>query len=314
MVEVVSLGSINVDRTRYLTTDEIAALSAGEDWFPGPGETKSIERPPETLVEGPYENFLGGKAANQAVAAARAGAETALLGKVGLDAEEYDVKETLRQRGVDVRNVAPAAVPTGKAYIFVDETGENHIALVAGANGEVNAEYVDQNRDLVTGATVLVFQNEIPTEGLLALLDYLEGTSDRPIVIFDPAPVDGAGAIVDHQALDILSPNETEYEMLRGTFPGEGTTVIRRRGPEDVIVADAGEERFRVTPPTVDPVDTTGAGDVFNGYLAAGLARGDDLQTAVEMATAAASYSTELAGAQQAIPEREVVPELSAPD
>lgn len=312
MVEVVSLGSINVDRTRYLTTDEIADLSAGHDWFPEPGETKSIEQPPETIVDGPYENYLGGKAANQAVASARAGAETALLGKVGLDADEYAVKETLRQRGVEVGHVGPAAVPTGKAYIFVDETGENHIAIVAGANGQVNAEYVNANQDVVTEASVLVFQNEIPTQAILTMLDHLEGNPDGPLVIFDPAPVAGATEIVGHPALDLLSPNKREYEMLRGALPGEGTTVIRRQGPDDVIVADGNQEQFRLTPPTVDPVDTTGAGDVFNGYLAAGLARGDDLKTAVEWATAAASYSTELPGAQQAIPEREVVAEVNS--
>lgn len=310
MVEVVSLGSINVDRTRYLTTEEIASLAADRDWFPAPGETRSIGRAPEDLTDGPYENFLGGKAANQAVAAARAGAETTLLGKVGRDASEYDVIDTLRQRGVDISNVAPAWVPTGKAYIFVDETGENHIAIVAGANGEVDSAYVTAHADLVAGASTLVFQNEIPTEGILALLDDLLDRRERPTVIYDPAPVAGAEAIVDHPALDILSPNETEYAALEGALPEPGPTVIRRRGPDDVVVLEEGTEQFRVSPPTVDVVDTTGAGDVFNGYLAAGLARGDDLETAVEDATAAASFSTELAGAQQAIPERETVPQI----
>lgn len=310
MVEVVSLGSINVDRTRYLTTEEIASLAAGRDWFPAPGETRSIERVPEDLEAGPYENFLGGKAANQAVAAARAGADTALLGKVGRDASEYDVIDTLRQRGVDVSNVAPAWVPTGKAYIFVDETGENQIAIVAGANGDVDAAYVRAHLDLVADATALVFQNEIPSEGIVAVLDELQQLSDRPTVIFDPAPVAGAEMIVDHPAVDILSPNETEYAALTGALPDPSPTVIRRRGPDDVVVEVDGIEQYRVTPPTVDVVDTTGAGDVFNGYLAAGLARGDDLETAVADATAAASYSTELAGAQQAIPERETVPQI----
>lgn len=315
MVEVVSLGSINVDRTRYLTTEEIAALAAERDWFPAAGETRSIERTPPDLPEGPFENFLGGKAANQAVAASRAGAETALLGKVGEDASEYDVRDTLARRGVDVSPVEPASAPTGKAFIFVDETGESHIAIVAGANGTVDEHYVDRYTNLIRDADALVFQNEIPTGGIRAVLEELTEVPAGPTVIFDPAPVDGADAVVGHPAIDIVSPNETEYAALREAIPETGPTVIQRRGPADVIVVEAGEEQFRVTPPAVDAVDTTGAGDVFNGYLAAALAAGHSLRSAVEWATAAASYSTELVGAQQAIPERETLPDdVQPPD
>lgn len=314
MVEVVSLGSINVDRTRYLTTDEIESLAARRDWFPAPGETRSIPETPADLPEGPFENFLGGKAANQAVAAARAGAETALLGKVGEDAAEYDVRDTLRRRGVDVSPVEPASRSTGKAFIFVDESGESHIAIVAGANGTVDAAYVSRYTDVIREADALVFQNEIPTTGIRSALDGLVDDADAPTVIYDPAPVEAAEAVVDHPAIDILSPNETEYAALEPHIPADGPTVIQRRGPADVIVESSGAERFRITPPAVDAVDTTGAGDVFNGYLAAGLASGLPLEPAVEWATAAASYSTELVGAQQAIPERESLPSDVRPE
>ncbi|MFB6112111.1 MAG: PfkB family carbohydrate kinase [Halobacteriaceae archaeon] len=307
MAEVVSLGSINVDRTRYLSAAEIAALAAENEWLPEAGETKSIPAPPTDLTTGPYEDVLGGKAANQAVAAARAGTETTLLGKVGPDASQYDLRETLSRRGVDVSAVEPTRAPTGKAYVFVDETGENHIAIVAGANGAVDAAYIRDKLGVIQEASVLVFQNEIPAAGIMALLDDLAGRGDRPTVIFDPAPVDGADAFVDHAAVDIISPNASEYAALEPPLEQTDQTVIRRRGDADVIVSEGGAESFRVTPPTVDPVDTTGAGDVFNGYLAAELARGSDLETAVEWATAAASHSTELAGTQTAIPERETV-------
>lgn len=307
MVDVVSLGSINVDRTSYRTAAEIAELAAAHDWFPAAGETRSVQGVPDALLDGAYEDFLGGKAANQAVAAARAGADATLLGKVGRDAGRYEVRDTLRRRGVDVEHVEPAAVPTGKAYVFVDETGENHIALVAGANGEVDDAYVAAKADVVHDADVLLFQNEVPASGVRTLLDGLAERGDRPLVVFDPAPVDGATTLVDHPAVDIVSPNETEYAALGDALDGTAKTLVRRRGPRDVIVSAAGTERFRVTPPSVDVVDTTGAGDVFNGYLAARLARGDPLPEAVRWATWAASHSTELAGAQQAIPERETV-------
>lgn len=307
MVEVVSLGSINVDRTRYVDDAVIDDLATTYDWFPDAGETRSIPEPPTEVVDATYENFLGGKAANQAVAAARASAETVLLGKVGRDAGNYAVKETLAQRGVTVDYVAPSMAPTGKAYIWVDERGDSHIAIVAGANAEVDADYILDHRDVVESASVLLVQNEIPVDGVLSLFDVLSDVPNRPTVVVDPAPVDGAEPLVDHPITDVVSPNATEYAALRNRLQDTDKTVVKRQGPDDVVVYTDGEERFRVTPPPVDAVDATGSGDVFNGYFATALAHGESLETAVEMATLAASMSVELAGAQQAIPTTEEV-------
>jgi len=307
MVEVVSLGSINVDRTQYLDDDEIASLAATYDWFPGPGETRSIDEPPAAITDGVYENFLGGKAANQAVAAARAGADTALLGKVGRDAGAYEVRESLRRRGVNVEYVAPSNEPTGKAYIWVDERGDSHIAIVAGANADVDETYILDHEPVIRAASVLLVQNEIPVAGVLALFDALADAANRPTVIVDPAPVTGAEPLVEHPVVDIVSPNATEYAALAERLRDGEKTVVKRQGADDVVVCDGGEERFRVTPPTVDAVDATGSGDVFNGYLGCGLAAGAALEDAVGQATCAASMSVELAGAQQAIPTREEV-------
>ncbi|MFB6103625.1 MAG: PfkB family carbohydrate kinase [Halobacteriaceae archaeon] len=307
MVEVVSLGSINVDRTQYLADDEIAELAATYDWFPGPGETRSIDEPPAAVTDQSYENFLGGKAANQAVAAARAGADTALLGKVGRDAAEYDVRETLRRRGVNVEYVAPSNEPTGKAYIWVAERGDSHIAIVAGANADVDEHYILDHEAVIREASVLLVQNEIPAAGILALFDQLADTPDRPTVIVDPAPVTGAEPLVEHGVVDIVSPNATEYEALEDRLLDGEKTVVKRQGADDIVVCDGGTERFRVTPPPVDAVDATGAGDVFNGYLGSGLAAGATLEDAVAQATCAASMSVELAGAQQAIPTTDEV-------
>lgn len=307
MVEVVSLGSINVDRTQYLDDAAIAELAATYDWFPDAGETRSIPDPPDDIVEATYENFLGGKAANQAVAAARAGGDTVLLGKVGRDAGEYAVTETLEQRGVDVEYVAPSMEPTGKAYIWVDEQGDSHIAIVAGANDEVDEAYILDHRDVIEAASVLLVQNEIPVAGVRSLFDELSAVTDRPTVVVDPAPVSGVEPLVDHPVVDIVSPNATEYAALRDRLQATDNTVVKRQGPDDVVVYAGGSERFRVTPPQVDAVDATGSGDVFNGYFGTALAHGDSVETAVQTATLAASMSVELAGAQQAIPTREEV-------
>lgn len=307
MVEVVSLGSINVDRTQYLDDEEIAALAAEYDWFPGPGETRSIDAPPAAVADATYENFLGGKAANQAVASARAGADTVLLGKVGRDAGEYDVRETLRRRGVTVEYVEPSNAPTGKAYIWVEERGDSHIAIVPGANADVDEAYIESHDSVVTDATVLLVQNEIPRAGVLALFDRLAEVDDRPTVVVDPAPVADVEPLVEHAVTDIVSPNATEYAALEDRLRTTTKTVVRRQGADDVIVTVAGEERCRVTPPQVEAVDATGSGDVFNGYFGCALARGASLEDAVELATVAASMSVELAGAQQAIPTDEEV-------
>lgn len=307
MVEVVSLGSINVDRTQYLDDAAIAELAATYDWFPGPGETRSIDEPPDAVVDATYENFLGGKAANQAVAAARAGAKTILLGKVGRDAGAYDVRDTLRRRGVNVEFVEPSNAPTGKAYIWVDEQGDSHIAIVAGANADVDEPYILGHLDRIREAGVLLVQNEIPSAGVLALFDALGEDTPRPTVVVDPAPVEDVEPLVDHAVVDIVSPNATEYAALRDRLTTTGKTVVRRQGPDDVVVTVGGEERCRVTPPQADAVDATGSGDVFNGYFAYALADGTSLESAVELATVAASMSVELAGAQQAIPTREEV-------
>lgn len=305
MADVVSLGSVNVDRTRYLDSAAIEALAEDYDWFPAAGETVAVDAVPEALVEESYENFLGGKGSNQAVAAARAGADAALLGKIGHDAGRYDVREKLRNRGVAVEHVEPAREPTGKAYIFVDETGESHIVVVPGANAEVSPSYVRPRVNAVADAGCLLFQNETPPAATLNLLDALAGDPYRPIVVFDPAPVEGTAALVDHEAVDIVSPNATEYDQLADELAGAGKTLVRRRGPDPVVVEPDSGDAFTVSTPDVDPVDATGAGDVFNGYLAAELARGEPLRDAVELATRAASVSTELAGAQQAIPTRD---------
>ncbi|MFB6253054.1 MAG: PfkB family carbohydrate kinase, partial [Halobacteriaceae archaeon] len=220
---------------------------------------------------------------------------------VGHDSGEYTVKEKLRQRGVHVDQIEPSREPTGKAYIFVNETGESHIGLVPGANDDVNEIYVDDHFDSVLNATCLLLQNEIPTETTEYLLSKLEKhPNDRPTVILDPSPIHGAERLLDHDVVDIVSPNDFEFTSLSDYFSNI-QTIIHRQGPDDVIVTTQ-DEQFRVTPPTVDAIDATGAGDVFNGYLGASLATGADIRDAIELATYAASISTEIAGAQQSIP------------
>jgi ribokinase len=305
---VVSLGSVNVDHVGYLSADEIAALEATDDrgWLPDPGETVAVSSVPERLRDRLTEVSLGGKGANQAVAAAHAGAETAFLGCVGEDDDRYGVRDGVGAHGVDVSEVEDVPGPTGSAYIVVDEGGENRIAILAGANAAVDRDYVDDHLETVRGADCLLLQNEIPTDGMVWLLDRLADEATPPTVVVDPAPATGAEPLVDHPAVDIVIPNATEYDRLAASLSGFEGTLVVTHGSDRVRVRAAGET-FEVAPPAVDPVDTTGAGDVFTGYLAATLATGGGLRAAVERGVTAAALSTEREGVQPAVPDAETV-------
>jgi ribokinase len=305
MHEVVSLGSVNVDHVGYLSDDVVRTLEGQYDWLPAPGETVAVESVPADLRDRLTEVSLGGKGANQAVSAALGGAETALLGCVGDDAAEYGVCDGIGDRGVDVSELVSVDGPTGSAYVVVDESAENRITILPGANAAVDREYVQSRLDVLEHASVLLLQNEIPTEGVVWLLDRLAADPDSPTVVVDPAPAVGAEPLVTHEAVDVVVPNATEFAHLEADLATFAGTLVVTHGAD--LVSVAGAESFEVAPPTVDPVDTTGAGDVFTGYLAATLATGGDLRTAVERAVTAAALSTEAEGVQPAVPEAETV-------
>nr|WP_264474964.1 PfkB family carbohydrate kinase [Salinirubrum litoreum] len=342
-------------------------MSATYDWFPAPGETVRVESIPGEIEQYVSETHVGGKGANQSVAAALArpaeerggdnpAAESVFLGKVGTDDDEWSVRETLADYGVDVSGVGVADCPTGSAHVFVDEAGENYIAIRAGANGRVDADYVATHAESILSADCLLLQNELPVATGAAVLDLIAdapadvgaaatataadaadatataadaadatatAADTTPTVLLDPAPADGAGRLVGHPAVDLLTPNESEYAWLSGesTAPGAPESdlladfagvVVRTRGAKDVLVEDRSVgETFAVTPPPVDPVDTTGAGDVFAGYLAGELACGRDLRAACRTAVAASACSTEREGVQTATPTRAEVREFA---
>jgi ribokinase len=325
---VASFGSINVDRVAYVDSDTVVDLSARYDWFPGPGETVGVDarRIPGDFDDYVDDRFLGGKGANQAVAAAAAGAKSTLLGAVGTDAATVGagVRRRLRDREVDVDGVAVVDAPTGTAYVFVTPDGENHIATITGANGTVDAAYARRSRvrERALGADYLLLQNEVPTRAALTLLNELSGLPDRPTVVLDPAPAAGAADVLSHPAVDVATPNDPEYRTLSDGFERFEGTVVCTHGAAGVTVStpaggkDGDEdghgrgqecENFEVPTPAVEAIDTTGAGDVFNGYLATRLAVGDSLRRAVEVAATAAALSTTREGVQRATPDADAV-------
>jgi ribokinase len=269
---VVVVGSINVD------------LVVTVDHLPAPGET---------VIGGRFARHGGGKGANQAVAAARAGARVRFVGAVGDDDFGAAAIEELRREGIDVGAVVRVGEPTGVALIAVDRDGDNLIAVASGANERVDAS----GMGMLGEDDVCLLGFEVPDDAVVAAARAANHARAR--IVLNPAP---ARALPDalRGLRAIATPNADEARALGGPdaiAAHTGGPVIVTRGADGAELHD-GDTRIRLPAPAVQVVDTTGAGDAFNGVLAAGLAAGLDLRTAAERAVEAASASVRVAGAR----------------
>jgi ribokinase len=268
-------------------------------------------RPGETLTAERTARRPGGKGANQAVAAARAGARVQMIGCVGDDPAGRRMLEDLRREGVDTQAVAALPdVPTGTAYITVTADGENTIVLERGANARLSPEDLAAHGDALAGAAVMLAQLEVPVETVTAAVRAARDAGVRPVVTLAPAQ-----AVPDEllAGLDPMLVNEHEAGFLLGDSgdvgqDAEGSarrlldlgprSVVITLGAAGAVVADAGGV-WRGPAVTVDEViDTTGAGDAFAGALAAALAAGASLADAVSAGMAAGAQAVGRAGAR----------------
>ncbi len=282
-------------------------------------QTPHIPRPGETILGGTFNTAAGGKGANQAVACARAGGKVVLVARVGRDMFGEQALRGFRQDGIDVTYVKQDdTAPSGVALIMVDRQGENSIAVASGANGRLSIEDVQDAAGVIQKASIVLMQLETPLTTIEAAAELATQNGIR--VILNPAPAQPLGDALLQQ-ISILTPNETEAEMLTGICVSDedsaqaAARALIAKGVSSVIItlgaagAYVHSDAFTgmVSGFQVNPVDTTAAGDTFNGTLALALAEGQPLEQAVTFANAAAALSVTKLGAQPSAPDRKRV-------
>ncbi|MEZ6045190.1 MAG: ribokinase [Planctomycetaceae bacterium] len=303
---IVVVGSINMD------------LVARVERLPQPGETVASQ----SLVQLP-----GGKGANQVVGAARLGAKSIMLGRLGDDSFSPVLQDSLEQANVDTGSLLfSEGCSSGVALIGVEASGQNSITIVSGANGQVSLDDVAYWDDVLTTADMILVQLEIPHVVVERVLERAEECGI--ITILDPAPMPSSQLGTGMYRASILTPNQTEAEQLVG-YPvtnheeavraaeelqrrGAGTVVVKMGEAGAVVVDEAGHSEH-IMAPQVEVVDTTAAGDAFNAGLAVALVEGKKLSEAIQFACATGSLATCKPGAQPAMPTRMEVDKLLSP-
>jgi ribokinase len=293
---VIVVGSLNIDLV-------VRAVS-----LPAAGQTVTGED---------LARHQGGKGGNQAAAASRLGGAVAFVGAVGRDDFGASALKALEDEGIDTEHVMRVDRPTGVALIVVDAIGQNQIAVAPGANAAVDEQMVEAAIAALapTEGDVVLVSREVPPPAVRAAL--ASGRKGGALTILNPAPADGLEDETCRLA-DFLTPNETELRMISGTdlveaaaerLLGDGRTrrLAVTLGAAGAALVERGDRVTRIPAPRVEPVDTTGAGDTFNGALAALLAERRPPAESVGLAVAAASLSTLRAGAREGMPSRREV-------
>lgn len=294
MKPIVVVGSINMD------------LVSQTERIPGPGET---------ITGLGFQMYSGGKGANQAVAVARLGYPSILLGIVGNDIFGRQLLSTLDTFGVDTHHVGSSARSSGTASIVVDANGENTIIVTPGSNLEVTPEYLRSRLEVLRDAGMVLAQLEIPTGTIVWLANYC-AEQGIPLIL-DPAPAMPLPESVLSQ-IAWFTPNQTEASFYAGAeeseeqmvtrFFGMGVrNVILKQGAEGAFVASANGDRHRVASFPVNVLDTTAAGDAFNGAFCVALMWGQSAAESARFAAAAAAISVTRHGAQPSLASQEEV-------
>jgi ribokinase len=299
--KIIVIGSANTD------------MVIKADKFPAPGET---------IIGGQFFMFPGGKGANQAVAAARLSGEVTFIAKVGNDIFGKQAVGQLRQERIHTDFVATdTSFPSGVALITVDAKGENTIVVASGANSNLLPKDIDRAMAEISHASVVLLQLEIPLPTVVYAIRKSHEMGRR--IILNPAPAQALPEDVPSR-LFMITPNETEAEILTGVkvvdepSAYQAAQVLRQKGVQNVVITLGAKGAYLLSPrvsrlipaPPVTAVDTTAAGDIFNGAVALGLSEGMPVEEAVQFACQAAAISVTRMGAQASAPYRK---EISLP-
>lgn len=291
--------------------------------------SQRLPKPGETVTGGVFQQFLGGKGANQAVASVRSGANTVFIGKIGTDAFGEQMVTRLTSEGIDMSyTIRDPQHASGVAFIMIDESGENMISVAPGANIHLDKSDINKVSEIIKNATSLVVQMEIPIETIDEIFKI--ASEGEVIKILNPAPLKAIPVNI-LKKIDILIPNEGELYRLHSLLK---LPEIKSEGKERIIqtskaISDLGikfvittlgnkgsliyngenEEVIEIATIKVKAIDTVGAGDCFNGVLACKLCYGETIINAVKYATTAASIAVTRKGAQDSMPYAEEIEE-----
>lgn len=280
-----------------------------------------LPAPGETVTGGTFVLAPGGKGANQAVAAARLGAQVTLVAKVGRDVFGDQAIEGYRREGIDTQWIfRDPREATGVALILVDKQGENLISVASGANHALEPGDIERAAETIRAAGAVMLQLEIPLPAVARAAE-IAAAAGVPVIL-DPAPApDEPLPPALLRKVSVLTPNETEAQRLTGVEVVDessavaaaerlhalgAATVIITLGARGTLLSDAAGARH-VPAPRVDARDTTAAGDAFNGGLAVALGRGEPIDQAVRLATLVGALSATRLGAQPSLPTEEEV-------
>jgi ribokinase len=274
---VLIIGSSNIDLNIYIKR------------FPNHGET---------VTGGIFKQFFGGKGANQSVASVRSGAKTFFIGKIGMDLYGDQMVSHLKDEGINIDFISrDDQFPSGVAFILIDENGENMISVAPGANSKLNIKDINDRKDIIENANVIVVQMEIPIDTIQQIFKI--ASKGKGITILNPAPlksipievfINGNGKQKIIQTARDISSLGIKYII----------TTLGKKGC--ILFKSKVNEFFEIPSPKVKAVDTVGAGDCFIGVLASMLNRGENILTAVKFATIAASIAVTRKGAQESMP------------
>lgn len=286
-MKIVVVGSTNMDYV--LKTNELPKLG-------------------ETLSAMSFNTVFGGKGANQAVAAARLGAEVTMIAAVGDDSIGEQLKDNLAKESINVEGVNVVEGPSGVAMITVADNGDNTIVVYPGANGKIDEKWLEANEALIMSADCILVQLEIPIN---VVMKAVKIASDNNVkVIFNPAPAKEFPNDI-FKYVDIITPNETELKKISGKEDiKEGAMELIERGANSVVVTLGEQGSMYIDKDntisagsfTVKSIDSTAAGDAFNAALGIKLIESDDIEDGLKYSNAVGALVTTKLGAQTSLP------------